>query len=481
MPTATATAAATATATSTPICEAQHVSVAYDAARTAFAIKDVSLTINSGEIVAILGPSGCGKSTLLRSLIGLVAPCEGTVLADGAPLSGVHPRVALVFQSFALYPWLTVRENIAVALEGLGLDAAEGEHRIARCIDIIGLEGFEEAYPKELSGGMKQRVGFARALARGPALLCMDEPFSALDVFTAEALRREVYRLVVRVGDDEPGAAPPAVNVESVLLITHNIEEAVFLADRVVVMGRNPGHIRQIVPVELAHPREYGSPEFQAMVQRLRDVFVADLLPEDAPTEAAAHAPGVLALEPLPAVGLGEVLGLMEIVSKSGGKVDVFALDQLTDYDFGHTLGVVKAGEMLDLLDTPKNMVLLTPIGRALLAADVNARKLTLNRQLRTLETFRFVVHRYWARRPSTDCPRTSSRKSSPFGHSHRRTTKSSSRRSSAGGATPSSSSATSRRARRSISMSLQPPPPPPTPQPAAALPNGGHERLARG
>jgi NitT/TauT family transport system ATP-binding protein len=372
-----------------PICEARNVSVAYDAARTAYAIKDVSLAVEPGEIVAILGPSGCGKSTLLRSLIGLVKPTEGQVLADGQPLQGVHPRVALVFQSFALYPWLTVRENIAVALEGLGLSGSEADRRIARCVDLIGLEGFEEAYPKELSGGMKQRVGFARALARAPALLCMDEPFSALDIFTAEALRREVYRLVMRVGDETNGKAPD-INVQSVLLITHNIEEAVFLADRVVVMGRNPGHIRQIVPVALPHPRDYNATAFGAMVQRLREVFVADLLPEEAPAPAAATG-YTLTLEPLPAAGLGEVLGLMEIVNQNGGCMDVFALDQLTEYDFGHTLGVVKAGEMLDFLDTPKNLVVLTPTGRSFLAADVNARKELLNRQIRGLETFRFV------------------------------------------------------------------------------------------
>jgi NitT/TauT family transport system ATP-binding protein len=377
--------------TQAAICEARNISVAYDESQSLFAIKDVSLAVNPGEIVAILGPSGCGKSTLLRSLIGLVDPCRGEVLADGAPLRGVHPRMALVFQSFALYPWLTVRQNIAVALEGLGLEPEDAEKRIARCIDLIGLEGFEEAYPKELSGGMKQRVGFARALARGPALLCMDEPFSALDIFTAESLRREVYRLVMKVGE-APDGQHPDINVQSVLLITHNIEEAVFLADRVVVMGRNPGHIREIVPVTLPHPRDYASPAFQAMVQRLRDVFVADLLPEEAPSPAGPTAGRAPVLEPLPAVSLGEVLGLLEILNKSGGRMDVFALDQLTEYDFGHTLAVVKAGEMLDFLDTPRNTVVLTPAGRTLLGADVNGRKEQLNRQLRTLETFRFML-----------------------------------------------------------------------------------------
>src|SRR6266404_4033845 len=178
-----------------PICEAREVSVAFDAAGERLVLKDVSLAIKAGEVVAILGPSGCGKSTLLRALVGLLKPTGGAVLAHGKPLNGIHPGISIVFQNFALYPWLTVRENVEVALNGLDLDPAAGVQRVARCIDLVGLEGFEEGYPKELSGGMKQRVGIARALARGPELLCMDEPFSALDVFTAETLRSEVYRL----------------------------------------------------------------------------------------------------------------------------------------------------------------------------------------------------------------------------------------------------------------------------------------------
>jgi NitT/TauT family transport system ATP-binding protein len=374
-----------------PLSEARHISVAYGEDKSKFAIEDVSLVVNPGEIVAILGPSGCGKSTLLRSLIGLVTPTTGDVLADGARLTGIHPGIALVFQSFALYPWLTVRENIAVALEGLSIDAGAAEQRLTQCIDVIGLEGFEEAYPKELSGGMKQRVGFARALARGPRLLCMDEPFSALDVFTAESLRREVYRLVT-YGRGTAREGVPESGIESVLLITHNIEEAVFLADRVVVMGSSPGHIRQVVPVTLTHPRDYSAQEFQATVQRLRDIFVADLLPEESPTSPAGATSTPPRLEPLPTVGLGEVIGLMEIVSGHGGRMDVFELDELTEYDFGQTLIVVKGGEMLDFLDTPRNAVVLTELGQRLLAAGANDRKALVNQQVRTLGTFRFLI-----------------------------------------------------------------------------------------
>ncbi len=373
--------------TTAPICEAVNVNVSFGSDNRPI-LQDVSLGINSGEVVAILGPSGCGKSTLLRALIGLLVPTGGKVLAHGQPLRGIHPGVSIVFQNFALYPWLTVRENVRVALNGQGLDASTGAARISRCIDMVGLEGFEEAYPKELSGGMKQRVGIARALARGPELLCMDEPFSALDVFTAESLRSEVYRLWT---GDQSGHGSIA-SVKSILMITHLIDEAVFLADRIVVMGTRPGHIRQIVKNTIPHPRDYQAPAFLALVQRLHDVIVSEHLPE-VPTAAGIEPAGALAaLEPLPKVNLGEIFGLMEIVRDNGGQMDVFRLDGLTDYDFGHTLGVVKAGEMLEFLETPRNRVKLTPLGSQFLDADINERKRLFRQQLQSLSVFRFLV-----------------------------------------------------------------------------------------
>src|SRR4051812_23722608 len=216
------------------ICEAREVSVAFGDSKPV--LERVSLAIHPGEVVAILGPSGCGKSTLLRTLVGLLRPTSGQVFAHGQPLGGIHSGVAIVFQSFALFPWLTVRQNVEVALNGLGLDPDLAAERVVRCIDLVGLEGHEEAYPKELSGGMKQRVGIARALAREPELLCMDEPFSALDVFTAESLRSEVYSLWTRRAAEGKDALQLA-HLKGILMITHIIEEAVFLADRIVIMG----------------------------------------------------------------------------------------------------------------------------------------------------------------------------------------------------------------------------------------------------
>ena len=374
----------------TPICEARDLTVSFGSDASKLVLDRVSLAVCEGEVVAILGPSGCGKSTLLRALVGLLQPTQGEILAHGKPLVGIHPGISIVFQNFALYPWLTVGKNIEVALNGLGLDAATARKRILRCIDMVGLEGYEEAYPKELSGGMKQRVGIARALARGPELLCMDEPFSALDVFTAESLRSEVYQLWTGGAVHETdGSAVTAV--KSVLMITHIIEEAVFLADRIVIMGTRPGHVRQIIKNTIAHPRDYQSPEFLGLVQHIHDVIVKEHLPEE-PTTAPTELGGMPAPEPLPCVTMGSIFGMMEMVNDRGGRMDVFALDQLTDYDFGQTLAVVKAGEMLDFLDTPKNSVVITELGRRFIDMDINERKKQLNEQLRKLGTFRYVL-----------------------------------------------------------------------------------------
>jgi NitT/TauT family transport system ATP-binding protein len=378
------------------IAEVRNVSVTYgqDAGTSRLVLEDVSLAIRSGEVLAILGPSGCGKSTLLRTMVGLIKASSGEVLANGKPLVGIHPGVSIVFQNFALFPWLTVQDNVRLALNGLSITEAQGAERVKRCIDIVGLDGFEEAYPKELSGGMKQRVGFARAMARGPELLCMDEPFSALDVFTAESLRSEVYRLF-----SSKSTAPASVSgnamsgLRGVVIITHQIDEAVFLADRIVVLAAKPGRIQQIIQNDVPHPREYQSAAFRRLVQRIHDAITKEQLPDIPETPSVPPTPGGMPIpEPLPAVNIGHVTGLMEIVRDHGGEMDVFSLDQLTDYDFGHTLAVVKAGEMMDLLDTPKNKVILVALGRKYLDGDSNARKLLLRDQLKKLGTFQFVI-----------------------------------------------------------------------------------------
>src|SRR6266571_6364062 len=242
-------------------------------------ISPTNLAIYPGQILTLLGASGCGKSTLLRMLTGLAQPSAGQVLWHGRPMDGDRPNVAIVFQSFALFPWLTVLENVEAPLKARGIGAVERRKRALKILDTVGLDGFEMAYPKELSGGMKQRVGFARALVVEPEVLFMDEPFSALDVLTAENLRSELLELW----------ANKTMPTKAVFLVTHNIEEAVLLADRIIVLGRNPGHIRTDFRVQLAQPRDRKSEPFTQLVDYIYTVLTK---PDVAPAEAPDQQPG---------------------------------------------------------------------------------------------------------------------------------------------------------------------------------------------
>jgi len=221
--------------------------------------KELDLTINEREFVAIVGPSGCGKSTLLRIIGGLIAPTSGRVIYNGTPQQGVNPECAMVFQSFALFPWFTVQENVELALEALGLNGRARRNRAESYIDRVGLGGSEDAYPRELSGGMKQRAGLARALAVEPKVLLMDEPFSALDALTTIALREEV----LRIWEDKE------FSVQTVIMVTHIIEEAVELADRVVVISSRPGQIVDDLRIELPRPRDKRQQPFIEYVDRI--------------------------------------------------------------------------------------------------------------------------------------------------------------------------------------------------------------------
>src|SRR5579864_1870116 len=220
-------------------------------------LDDVNLTLCEGEIVGMLGRSGSGKSTLLRIIAGLIEPTGGEVTYMGKPLNGPAEGVAMVFQTFALFPWLTVLQNVEAGLEALGVGARERRERALAAIDLIGLDGFENAYPRELSGGMRQRVGFARALVVDPMLMLMDEPFSALDVLTAETLRTDLLDLWTQ----------QRMPIKSVLIVTHNIEEAVFMCDRILVLSSNPGRVIAEIKVDLPQPRNRLAPDFRALVE----------------------------------------------------------------------------------------------------------------------------------------------------------------------------------------------------------------------
>ena len=370
-----------------PICEARGVSMSFGTPPMEV-LNVIDLDVRPGETLAILGPSGCGKSTLLRILCGLIRPTSGDVFANGEPLKEVHEGVSIVFQNFALLPWLSVRDNVAVGINGLGLSDDQADRRIDECIELVGLDGFERAFPKELSGGMKQRVGIARALVRQPQLLCMDEPFSALDVFTAETLRSEVYRLC-REEDSDVDTPRAVAGLHSMLMITHIIEEAVFLADRIIVMSARPGEIECVIDNTVPHPREYHDPAFEVMVRRLHAAIVAGEELEEADQSVGA-ADG--RLEILPDVTMSEIIGVVEVVHDHDDAMDLFDLDEETEEELGRLLSLVKAGEMLDLINTRGNTVLVTDTGRCLLGEDASERQILLARQLRRLNVTHWVL-----------------------------------------------------------------------------------------
>src|SRR6202451_433585 len=267
-------------------------------------IAPTDISVHAGEILAVLGPSGSGKSTLLRMLTGLSKPSAGEVLWHGKPVTGQSPNVSIVFQSFALFPWLTVLENVEAPLKARGIAEIPRRKRSLKILETVGLDGFEAAYPKELSGGMKQRVGFARALVVEPEVLFMDEPFSALDVLTAENLRSELLELW----------ANKAMPTKAIFLVTHNIEEAVLLADRIIVLGRNPGHIRTDFPVPLAQPRDRKSEAFTKLVDYIYKVLTQpDVAPAEAPgqvTEPQTRDQRQMRYQMLPHARPGGIAGL---------------------------------------------------------------------------------------------------------------------------------------------------------------------------
>ena len=332
-------------------------------------LDDINLDLRAGEIVALLGRSGSGKSTLLRSIAGLIAPTSGSVRYRGAELNGANPGTAMVFQTFALMPWLTVQDNVELGLAARGVAPAERHGRAVRAIDLIGLDGFESAYPKELSGGMRQRVGFARALVLEPDLLLMDEPFSALDVLTAENLRTELMALWT--GQNFPTRA--------ICLVTHNIEEAVLLADRVIVLGANPGHIRAEVPIGLDRPRDRRSTAFTGLVDKLYELLTGSE-PGVTEPESTVATPTT---RPLPKATVGGLAGLLEIVYARGGHADMPDIANELNFEIDVLLPLVDAAAMLDLLHVRSGDLKLTSAGTEFTTADIQTSKQIFARQAR--------------------------------------------------------------------------------------------------
>ncbi|GAB2692263.1 ABC transporter ATP-binding protein [Kitasatospora kifunensis] len=326
-------------------------------------LDDIALRLTEGEIVALLGKSGSGKSTLLRCLAGLIAPSSGTVSYRGTPLTAANPGVAMVFQSFALLPWLTVQQNVELSLQARGVSAEERRERALKAIDLIGLDGFEGAYPKELSGGMRQRVGFARALVVEPDALFMDEPFSALDVLTAENLRSEL------VGLWEGHEAP----VKSILIVTHNIEEAVLLADRILVLSSNPGRIRAELPVDLARPRDRRTPQFEALVDTVYGILTGREEREApaAPEAVAVPTNATPITTPLPVASVGGLAGLLEILLSFGGEEGLAEIADELNFEVDDLLPLVDAAVLLGFAGTARARIAITDAGREFTAADI--------------------------------------------------------------------------------------------------------------
>jgi NitT/TauT family transport system ATP-binding protein len=380
---------------SASLLEVQGCRQAYhkDSSADLVVLNDVNISIRSGEMVALLGRSGSGKSTLLRIVAGLLSPTAGRVIWRGKPLAGPADGVAMVFQSFALFPWLTVQENVELGLEAQGVPRAEREKRAEQAIDLIGLGGFESAYPKELSGGMRQRVGLARALVVHPDLLLMDEPFSALDVLTAETLRTDLIDLW------SEGRLP----IKSVLMVTHNIEEAVLMCDRILVFSSNPGRVANELAVPFPHPRNRLDPAFRQLV----DDIYALMTRRAAPGVRAPAAPAPSIAMALPNVGTNLMAGLMETLGTSpyNGRADLPALAGSLQMELDDLFPLGEALQLLHFAVLEEGDIHLTDDGRAFVGGDTDARKQLFTQALRAhvplVNMIRQVLDERWNHRAS--------------------------------------------------------------------------------
>jgi NitT/TauT family transport system ATP-binding protein len=326
-------------------------------------ISPIDLEIYPGKIVALLGPSGCGKSTLLRILTGLAKPSAGQVFWHGEGLDGQQPNVAIVFQSFALFPWLTVIQNVEAPLRAKAIEPGERHRRALKILDTVGLDGFETAYPKELSGGMKQRVGFARAMVVEPEVLFMDEPFSALDMLTAENLRGELMELWLN----------KKMPTRSIFIVTHNIEEAVLLADRVIVLARDPARIRADFEVDIGHPRDRKAERYVELVDYVYKVLTQPKTdvppPQDTRGAAASKYPR------LPHARPGGIAGLLEILVDRDGRDDLYHLASELAMEVDDLLPIVEAAVLFGFASVHEGDVEIMERGRAFAEADILTRK----------------------------------------------------------------------------------------------------------
>jgi NitT/TauT family transport system ATP-binding protein len=369
--------------TGNTLLELRHIQQNYTSGTRKFtAVQDVNLVVQEGEFVALLGPSGCGKSTLLRILTGLQKPSEGMVLYRGEPLQGVNPYATIVFQTFALFPWLTVLGNVELALKARGVAPSLRTPRALDLIDRVGLDGFENAYPRELSGGMRQKVGFARAMAVEPELLCLDEPFSALDVLSAESLRGELMELWTT------GSIP----TRAILMVSHNIEEAVFMADRIVVMDKEPGRIIAELKVDLPHPRQRQSDAFRNLVDQVYALLAGQTQPESVELGVEPGEAGYT--RRLPHTSIPDLTGLLEHLSeKPNYEADIYRLTEELSLDSDEVLRLTETAELLGFATIARGDIRLTPLGETFAEASILARKEIFATRIRRLPLVRWLIN----------------------------------------------------------------------------------------
>lgn len=357
-----------------PILDAKEISKNYPLPndQVLHVLEKINLSVFPNEVAALIGPSGCGKSTLLRILAGLILPSKGKIFYRGQEWHGLLPKISMVFQTFALFPWMTVKENIEAVLKAARVSVKETQKKVQEAIELIGLQGFEDSYPKELSGGMKQRVGIARALVCNPEILFMDEPFSEVDPFTAEVLQSQV----INIWQDKK------VGISSILFASHDLDEVAFMADRVIVLGKSPCIVRSVVENTIPRPRDYRSEEFINLREELHDFYgyIEPLQPTPPKKEKVVG--------PFLPVHEDQILGFLQFLNDRGGSQDIFKIGTESHQHFDAVIVIVETAELLDLIEISHRTITLTPKGKEFVNANREERKKIWQEQLLTIPLF---------------------------------------------------------------------------------------------
>lgn len=357
-------------------------------------LENINFVLRPGEIVAIIGKSGCGKSTLLRAICGLIPASSGKALYRGRQVTQPIATISMVFQTFGLFPWLNILQNVELGLEAQGVAPAESRQRALQVIDMIGLDGFESAYPKELSGGMRQRVGFARALVVNPDVLLMDEAFSSLDVPTSETLRNDLLDLWIE----------RRIPTQAILMVSHNIEEALMMADRIVILDTNPGRIKAEIAIPLKHPRDRESKPFRQIVDRIYSIMTTAVVPSEA--EFIKTIVAGIGYR-LPSVAIAHLSGVLEEINQPAhaGMIDLPSLAEAMQMEVDDLFPILEVLELLDFARVSGGKIILTPHGNAFVEADIQRRKIIFGEHL--LKRIPLVAHirRVLDDRPSQSAP----------------------------------------------------------------------------